>query len=235
EVARSARESAKYGVDVTVDGVRWSDIRDRVFGRIDSIESDGRAYRSERLENVTVYPEHAEFTGRRELTTASGAVLTDDKFVIAAGSRAVLPDIAGLDAADIGVGFRVHTSDTIMRIDELPESMVILGGGYIAAEMAHIFSSLGTSVTVLARSSPLLRHLDGDIAHRFTECARNEWDVRLNATATAFKETTDGVEVAYRASDGSTDTIAAATLLVATGRRPSGDLLHADKAELDMR
>lgn len=121
EVARTARDSSRYGVDAHVDGVRWPDIRERVFGRIDPIESDGRSYRSERLPNVTVYPEHAEFTGRRELTTAGGRVLTADRFVIAAGSRVIVPDIDGLDAAAVGApGSRIHSSDTVMRLAELP-------------------------------------------------------------------------------------------------------------------
>lgn len=112
--------------------------------------------------------------------------------------------------------------------------MIVLGGGYIAAEMAHVFSALGTSMTVVARSAPLLRHQDAAIAERFTECARESWDVHLNAQVTAVRTGSDGVEVDYRSADGAVTTLAADTLLLASGRRPSGDLLRADNAGIDM-
>src|SRR5664279_6295694 len=69
-----------------------------------------------------------------------------DRFVIAAGGRPVIPDIPGLDEDEVGRG-PVHTSDTIMRIEKLPRRLLIVGGGYIAAEFAHIFASFGTKVT----------------------------------------------------------------------------------------
>ncbi len=74
-----------------------------------------------------------------------------------------LPDIPGLDDVDF------HTSDTVMRLGRLPASMIILGGGYVAAEFAHIFSSFGTKVTLINRSDRLLRKEDDEVAERFTE------------------------------------------------------------------
>ena len=71
-----------------------------------------------------------------------------------------------------------HTSDTVMRLPELPRSMLIVGGGYIAAEFAHVFSSYGTRVTVVNRGERLLRREDGEVSARFTELARHRVDVR---------------------------------------------------------
>jgi hypothetical protein len=70
DVAQAVRHASRYGVDATVDKVRWTDIRDRVFGRIDSISAGGREYRIGRCPNVTVYEGHARFTGHKELTVA---------------------------------------------------------------------------------------------------------------------------------------------------------------------
>ena len=64
-----------------------------------------------------------------------------------------------------------------MRLDELPRRLGIIGGGYVAAEFAHVFSSFGVEVTLIARSDRLLRHEDAEIAERFTEIAR-EVDLR---------------------------------------------------------
>ena len=91
DVAQSARESARYGVDAHVDGVRWSDIVSRVFGRIDPIALGGENYRRS-SPNVEVFASHTRFgrtlpDGRYQLRTDDGDELTADQVVIAAGSR----------------------------------------------------------------------------------------------------------------------------------------------------
>ena len=177
DVAQAVRHAGRYGVDATVDKVRWTDIRDRVFGRIDPISAGGREYRVDRSPNVTVYEGHARFTGHKELTVArndgSGAdTVTAEKIVLAAGSRPVIPDVV----TESGVPY--ETSDTVMRIDALPEHVVILGSGYIGVEFAHVFSALGARVSIIGRSS-LLRRQDETICERFTEIVHRRWDVHL--------------------------------------------------------
>ena len=172
DIAEAIQESGHLGVDGTVDRVRWADIRDRVFGLIDPISAGGREYRAHGEPNTTLYEAHAEFAGPCELLLSTGETITADHIVLATGSRPIVPDVV----ATSGVPF--HTSDTIMRIDELPERIAILGGGFVAAEFAHIFSAFGVATTVVARSAPLLRHLDGEIATRFTEIVQQRWDVR---------------------------------------------------------
>ena len=82
-----------------------------------------------------------------------------------------------------------------MRLDRLPKSMVVLGGGYIAAEMSHIFGSLGTKVTFVARGEHLLSRHDADIRARFTEAYRKRFDVRLGATVKQVAKTRKGVRL----------------------------------------
>src|SRR6185312_13690464 len=88
EVADGIRQAGRYGVDATLTGVRWRDIRDRIFGRIDPISAGGRQYRQDG-ENTTTFFGHAEFTGPNALsvTMPDGAAvaLTADQIVIAAG------------------------------------------------------------------------------------------------------------------------------------------------------
>ncbi|MFP5023007.1 mycothione reductase [Pseudonocardia phyllosphaerae] len=222
DVAEEIRHSSVYGVDASIDKIRWTDIRDRVFGRIDPISAGGREYRVDRSPNVTVYFGHARFTGDREFaverTDGSGTdTLTADRVVIAAGSRPVVPPVV----ADSGVPF--ETSDTVMRVDAVPRRLVILGGGYIAAEFAHVFHALGAEVTMVARGPRLLRHLDETLSQRFTEIAQDRWDTRLNTQVTGLSGDGSGGpgEVTVTLDDGSE--IVADTLLVATGRRPNGD------------
>jgi mycothione reductase len=214
EVANTVTHAATYGIDATLDGVRWPDIRDRVFGRIDPIAAGGQDYRVNGP-NTTAFLGHATFTGPRSLRIDngidSGAEITADQIVIAAGARPTIPDTV----IESGVPF--HTSDTVMRLDELPKRLVILGSGFIAAEFAHVFSALGSQVTVVARSEALLRKLDGEISASFTALARRQWDVRLNAEL--LKVSGDESEVCLDFADGSQAT--GDVLLVATGRVPS--------------
>ena len=94
------QKARRLGVDLELRGVRWADIRDRVFGRIDEVSASGRAYREE-SDNVTLFTEHARFVGPKTLELARSGTITADRFVIAAGSRAVLPDLPGLDSVDL--------------------------------------------------------------------------------------------------------------------------------------
>ncbi|MFC4000710.1 mycothione reductase [Prauserella oleivorans] len=227
DVAATPATSARLGVDETLDGVRWREIRDRIFGRIDPIAAGGREYRLEHADNanVTVYEGEGRFTGHKELTVRlpdDSETLTADEFVLAAGGRAVVPDIPGLDE----VGY--HTSDTVMRIDELPSRLVILGSGFIAAEFAHVFASFGVEVTMIARSGALLRVEDDDISRRYTELAAERFDVRLNRKTTRARRTATGI-VLEMEGPGGAETAEGDLLLVATGRRPNSDLLDVAK------
>lgn len=234
EVADTVTNAARYGVDAHIERVRWSDIVTRVFGRIDPIADSGERYRRG-LAGVDVYAEHTRFTrlgadGRYLLRTASGEQFSAEQVVIAAGARPAIPPVI----AESGVPF--HTSDDVMRIPELPDHLVILGGGYIAAEFAHIFSAFGVRVTVVIRGETLLRHCDQTIAERFTRIAAAKWQLRAQRTVVAARATTahpdSSPAVTLELDDGST--LRADALLVATGRLPNGDRLDADQVGIDL-
>lgn len=224
EVAQTVRTASKFGIDAHIDAVRWRDIVDRVFGRIDPIAAGGERYRRDESPNTTVFAEHVTFVGERTLQTASGARITADQIVIAAGSRAVIPD------AIAGSGVPFHTSDDVMRLPELPKRLVIVGGGYIAAEFAHVFSAFGTEVTIVARGERLLRGFDHDIAARFNDLARKKWNVLTGVTVTAVHG--DATAVSVELSDGTT--VEGDALLVATGRTANGDRLDAAAGGVDV-
>ncbi len=227
EVAQTIREAARYGVDAHVDGVRWSDIVSRVFGRIDPLAIGGEHYRRS-LPNVTVYDSHTRFAGRTEsgyrLRTDGGDEFTAEQVVIAAGARAMVPE------AIAGCGVAVHTSDTIMRIPELPEHLVIIGGGFVAAEFAHVFSALGSRVTIVIRGAAMLSHCDDTLCERFTDLAAKKWEIHSHRNMIGAHR--DGSQVVIELDDGSE--LAADTVLVATGRTPNGDLMDLDLAGVQL-
>ncbi len=214
DVARTIRTAATFNVDGTFNGADFAALRDRVFGRIDPIAKGGEEYRRS-LSHITVLDQPGRFVGHKRLV--SGEVeFTADRIVLAAGSRPHIPPIRGI--ADVGY----DTSDTIMRLDALPDRMVVIGGGAVAAEMAHVFDALGTTVTMLLRSDHLLRGEEPEIGHALThEFNRRGIDMRTTVNAVSARRGDTGIQLEL--DDGAT--IETDVLLLATGRTSNGDVL----------
>jgi mycothione reductase len=215
DVAETVRTAGRYGIGAELVGADWPAIRDRVFSRIDPLSE--RAVESRRRSGVDVFHGEARFVAPRVLEVG-GEQLRGDRVVLAVGSRPLVPEIPGLDEVPF------HTSDTIMRVDALPASMVVVGGGYVAAEFSHVFGALGTNITIVNRGPRLLASLDHDIAERFTECFLERFDVRLDTKVTRVERASKGVAVHVEGPTGSA-VVEAETILIATGRTPNSDVL----------
>jgi mycothione reductase len=223
-VADQVRHAPEFGIEAKLTGVDWPDIRDRTFTRTDRLAAAGRRGRAE-SDAVTLIEGRARFTGPHELTIDDGTRVTADRIVLATGARPVIP----ASIAESGVSF--HTSNTVMRLDELPASMIIVGGGYIAAELAHLFSSLGVRIRLVSKAGSLLDALDPEVSSRFTRLARERWDVRLAAEVTGARRRGDQIEVAVAGGPPVTGEL----LLVAAGRVPDTADLDLDRAGVRLR
>jgi mycothione reductase len=122
-----------------------------------------------------------------------------------------------------------------MRVDAIPKRLIILGGGYIAAEIGHVFGALGSHVTIINRSDRLLRAEDTDVSRVFTEQMGQRFDLHLDSSVQNVAQDPDGEIVVSISSAGQELVISGDTLLVATGRTPNGaDLgVTATGVELD--
>lgn len=218
--AAAVSDAARLGVHAHLDAVDWPAMVKRIFGRIDPIAAGGDDYRTNRCPNITVFHSTARFVGTKVLEV-DGEQLTAPHIIVAAGSRAHVPDdIEGLDRIPF------HTSDTIMRLPALPKRLVIVGGGYIAAELGHVFGSFGTKVDFVLRSSMMLRDCDDDVSHRATQLYGQRFGLHRNARGLSVRAINDGAAVVVRGtSHGEPFTLEADTLLVATGRVANGDTL----------
>jgi len=225
DVAQHARDGARFGVHTRFAGADWPAIRDRVFARIDPIHDAAVAYR--RRHGIDVFLGEARFVAPKRVQV-NGVTLTAPRIVLATGSRPFIPAIAGIDTVPF------LTSDNVMRIADLPASLMILGGGVIAAEMGHVFSALGTAVTWVHRGNQLLEQYDTDVRARFGALAQQRYDVRLNTSVMHVEPHVGGVRAQLQAADGSVQVVDVAQLLVATGRRPNSDLLDVAAGGLDV-
>jgi len=221
DTIQSIKDSSRFGIDATLDRVRWPDIRDRVFDRIDPIAESGAEYRrGSGSPNVTALVGHAQFVDERrlEVDTADGPVRVEGRqVVVAAGARPMIPDIPGL--ADVPY----HTSDDIIRVDRVPEHLVVLGGGFIACELAHVFGAYGSRITIIQRGPLLLKAEDHDIAAAITAEFSHRFDVRT--VAHVERVSSSAGEVTVHLLGGAR--VTGSDLLVATGRVPNTDVIDA--------
>ena len=224
EVAELTADSERLGVRTSFDGADWPAVRDRIFGRIDPIAEGGLDYR-QGLPNVTVYTDTARFVGPRTVAV-SDQTITAERIVVAAGARPAIPEVEGL----AGCGY--HTSDTVMRLDALPERLLVLGGGYIAAELGSVMGAFGSQVTFVLRGDTFLRREDDEIRSRFTDAYSRRFDVRMNTRILAARR--EGAEIVLAVQDAAgRSELRADELLVATGRIPNGDRLDVAAGGID--
>ncbi|MCU1359109.1 MAG: mycothione reductase [Ilumatobacteraceae bacterium] len=227
DLVQSIEHTSKFGVDAHVDANRWSDIRDRVFGRIDPIASGGEHYRRFGSPNITVHGGRGKFVGPRRLDVVGPEGTTHIEgrhVVIAAGARPMVPDVPGL--AESGY----LTSDDIMRVDEVPPHLIVVGGGFIACELAHVFGSFGSQVSIVQRSARLLMAEDDDISAALTARFAERFDLHCGTSLAQVKRQGDTVQVTL--TDGTV--IEGTDILVATGRVPNSDTLDVAAAGIAM-
>jgi mycothione reductase len=143
-----------------------------------------------------------------------------DQIVIAAGARPMIPP----PVAESGLPY--ETSDTIMRMEAPPWRLAVLGGGYIAAELAQVFAAAGSEIVIVEQSDRLLGPQDETIAREFTELARRRFELHLGRELSRLEGEPGALRLVL--DDGTT--IEADTLLVAVGRIPNSDGLDLDAA-----
>lgn len=224
-------EAARLGVTQQTTAVDFPGIRDRIFARIDAISDGGLDWR-QRQPHVDVYRETATFIDDHTIEVApSGHRISADRIVLAAGSRPRALTVP----VDEAIADRVHTSDTVMRLPELPQRLVILGGGFIAAEFGHVFASFGAQVSVVHRGQQLLRHEDRDISALFTQLAGEQYTLALGQQVVAVRAGAGGAaEVVARDAEGTEHVHPADIVLNATGRVPNGDRLGLENTSLTL-
>ena len=224
EVASQVRHAPEFGIGAEVTGRDWPASRHRRYTRRHTGAAAGRRGGAE-SDTVTLIERRARFTGPRELALDDGGKITGDRIVLATGARPVVPP----PIADSGVAY--HTSDTVMRLDELPSSMVIVGGGYIAAELANLFYGLGVRISIVNQAGALLENFDPEVSRRFTELVRKRVDVRLSAKVTGARRRNGQVEVEIEDGPPAVGEL----LLVAAGRAPDTADLDLDRAGVRLR
>lgn len=225
EVLKTIREAERMGIHLDQSSVH-ADFPAIMHNVRTARAKRAAAARSWVESAFTPFYGRARFVGDKIVEMEDGRRLTGDRLFIATGARPNVPPIPGLDQVTF------WTNETVLELNELPESLIILGGGYIGCEFAHFFSTLGTRVTVIDRGECLLRE-DEDVREAFTHELRKKVTLVLQADVTEVTQE-DGRPTLAVQIDGESSTLAADALLVATGRRPNTDSLGLDATHVEM-
>jgi pyruvate/2-oxoglutarate dehydrogenase complex dihydrolipoamide dehydrogenase (E3) component len=183
-------------------------------------------YRSQQLQSdrFDLFRQYARFTGPQQLTLADGSVLTADHFLVATGSTISRPPVPGLDRTP------ALTSDDVLELDFLPSSVLVLGGGIVACELAQFLRRVGSQVTLLQRGPRVLKEFSLEAAHVIEDAFRAEgMDVFTGTVIDDVAPASDGVRVTYT-HHGQRHTRAATHLFNALGRTPNTARLGLDAA-----
>nr|WP_311241354.1 FAD-dependent oxidoreductase [Haloarcula argentinensis] len=175
---------------------------------------------------MTLYKDEATFVDERTVEI-DGERISAEKVVVAAGSRPLVPPIDGLNTVDY------MTSQKALYRRDQPDSLVILGGGYIAVELGYFFESLGTDVKIVEMMDSLVPREDPDVASTFTDIAEERHDVYTGYRATAVEAQGDTVIVHAETEGSDKVAVSGDELLVALGRRPNTDALQVEAAGIE--
>lgn len=226
DVAIQIKEAHRYDIhnnpQFTVD---FAKLINRISATVDG-DSDKIAASYGKHPNITYIKGEAKFIDNKTIEV-NGEQLTADKIFIAVGTRPYTPHIPGLD------GTPFMTSTEALRNTVLPESMIILGGGYIACEIGHAYGALGTKTHFLVRSS-LLRQEDSEISAEFNKVFSQYHDVQLGAIPSQVEYTNNQFTVHYT-QNGQTKTMTAQALLVATGIKSNTDTLDLINTDIELQ
>lgn len=226
KVIDDAKEMAAHGVSfgepsIDIDKVRaW---KDSVVGQL----TKGLSGMS-KMRKVKHVQGYGKFTGSNTLEVADKdgkkTVINFDNAIIAAGSEPVsLPFIPNDDP-------RVIDSTGALEMADVPEKMLVLGGGIIGLEMGTVYRSLGSQIDVVEFLDQLIPAADKDIIKIYQKYVKNKFNVMLETKVTAVEAKDDGLYVSFEGKQAPAEPVRYDKVLVAVGRRPNGGLVDADKA-----
>jgi pyruvate/2-oxoglutarate dehydrogenase complex dihydrolipoamide dehydrogenase (E3) component len=220
--AHLARRAGDYGVSVpgsvTVDMRKVRARKDYVLGF--SSRGVERGLRSNPM--INVYQGHARFTSPQSVTVGS-EILSASRIFINVGSRAAVPDIAGLDQVEY------LTNSTLLEVESLPPHLIIVGGSYVGLEFAQVYRRFGSDVTVIEMAPRLIPREDEDVSAAVAGILRAE-GIALYLGAGGLELAKHGNVIGASFDAGGRKQVTGSHLLIAVGRRPNTDDLGLDTA-----
>lgn len=229
-VAYLARRAADYGVHPGEVMVNMREVRERKQRVVDEFRESGLKGIVD-TRNLDLLKGNAKFIAARELEVqlneGGTLCLTADKIFINTGGRPAQPLLEGIDEVS------ALDSTSIMELDELPEHLLVLGGGYIGLEFGQMFRRFGSRVDIIQRTGQLLGREDPDIAEAVLGVMKEDGiEVLLNSEALRVRQNGEQIDLRVR-TNGGEQTLSGTHLLVAVGRKPNTEDLNLPAAGIE--
>jgi len=223
EVVRTIEHAGRFGINVDVKQIAFGMVMERMRNLI---HEDMKTVREglSNSRNIDFYNAAARFIAPYTLKVGDDAI-TSKTIILGAGSKPMIPPIKGIEEA----GYL--TSDTLLRLDRLPESLVIIRGGFIGAEYGHFFSAMGSKVTIIDRNQQFLSEEEPEISAIAKKELQKHMEIINNYEVHEAEKTSRNEKklVAFNRESGERMEVAAEEILVAAGRGPNTDILHPEK------
>jgi len=224
------QEAGKLGIEAKIKNIDFLFIMERMRKFISENQQHMKHGLSQ-AEGLVFYEGEGHFTNEYTIEV-NGEEIKGDKIFIASGSRPFVPPIKGLDGVDF------LTNESTLQLKEKPESLIIIGGGYIAVEYGHFFAAMGTKVTILEMADRLVLAEEPEVAELLKRELSRHMDIYTGVQAEEVKGSGQGVTVMVNdLKAGGNKEFTAQRILVAVGRKSNADLLKGENTgvEVDKR
>ena len=232
DIIEIIKKADVFGITVKDYRIDFQQIVNRV-NKIVNTDSNEIKKGLQASKNPQLFLQECKFIGEKKILIANDKIITSDTILIASGTRPNIPNIKGLKNVEY------ITSNEALSLKQQPKSLTIIGGGYIACELAHFFGSLGTKINIIQRNDLLIPNEDIDISTRVTDIFSKKYNIYLGYNAElVFYDSKDKnglnktkiINVIAKNKFGNYVKVSSDQLLIAIGRIPNSDLLSIEKS-----
>lgn len=222
DVAEAIKSSQKFGIKSKIESIDFTSIVKRVSEVVDT-DSNNIEKAVRESGNPVLYKVRSKFIGPKQMQVGDEQIEGEKVFIVG-GTRPSTPAIPGLENTPY------LDSTKALRLQKQPKRLVVIGGGYIAAELAHFYGYLGTKVTILVRGNLMLNNEDQEIAKWFTGEFSKKHEILFSTQAekVSYKNEKFIIKLNKRKK------LEADQLLVVAGRIPNTDILDAKASGVEL-
>ncbi len=226
DIIQEIEESEKFHIDSQINDIMFSELIEEVNNEVNS-ESNEIEKGIRKSEDYDLYKNKAEFKDEKTVIVGGDKELTANKIILAAGTRPLVPPLEGLENVNY------LTSNDALKLDEKPDEMIIIGGGYIATELAYFYGSVGTEITILEMNDLLIGREDKEISEEFTKIFSERYNINTGFKASRVEENGEKIVIHAENKKGENEKFEGDQLLIAAGRIPNTDELGVEKAGIE--
>lgn len=220
------QEAKKLGIHAEITSIDFNSIMKRMRGAVQEGQSHIRMG-IKNTRDLDFYEGEGHFV-EDYIIEIKGEKIKGRRIFIASGARPLIPPIEGIDKIEY------LTNENVLELEKRPESIIIIGGGYIAAEYGHFFTSMGTAVTVLQRGDKLVPNEEPEISDLLKKEMEKRMKIYTSTEALEVKKNgNDHTVIGKDKNTGEEKEFTAEKIMIAAGRKSNADLLKVESTGVE--